>query len=67
MYVCICKNVTCNQIRDAVYNGAGSLRDIRKELCVGTQCGKCVKDAKQVIQETLAEVQQVEMIPALAV
>ncbi|WP_163832942.1 (2Fe-2S)-binding protein [Spartinivicinus ruber] len=67
MYVCICKNVTCHQIRNAVYNGANSLKDIRKELCVGTQCGKCVKDAKQVIKSSLVDIEPVNMITAVAV
>ncbi|MDE1462396.1 bacterioferritin-associated ferredoxin [Spartinivicinus poritis] len=67
MYVCICKNVTCHQIRNAVYNGANSLKDVRQELCVGTQCGKCVKDAKQVIKETLVDNQALNMITAVAV
>lgn len=66
MYVCICKNITCNQIRNAVYDGADSLKDVRKELCVGSQCGKCVKDAKQIVKETLVEIQQAGMIPAMA-
>ena len=53
MYVCLCKGITDGQIKDAVYGGATSLRQVRKELGVSTQCGKCGMMAKQIIDETL--------------
>lgn len=53
MFVCICKGITDSQIRDAVYAGAGSLRQVRKELGATSQCGKCAMLTKDIIDETL--------------
>ena len=50
MYVCLCKAVTDRQIRETVSNGAGSFADIRRELGVATQCGKCGQMAKSIIE-----------------
>lgn len=51
MYVCLCKAVTQQQIRQAAADGA-SYADIRKELGVGTDCGCCGQCAKQIVRET---------------
>jgi bacterioferritin-associated ferredoxin len=56
MYVCLCKGITDSQIRDAVYDGANSLRDIRYQLGVAMQCGKCACLAKDVIKDTIEEI-----------
>jgi bacterioferritin-associated ferredoxin len=50
MYVCLCKAVTDRQIRETVSNGACSFADIRRELGVATQCGKCGQMAKSIIE-----------------
>lgn len=55
MYICLCKGITDTQIKDAVYGGATTLRDVRKELGVMTQCGKCGVFTKQLIDETLQQ------------
>ncbi|WP_137818826.1 bacterioferritin-associated ferredoxin [Pseudomonas sp. 2FG] len=57
MYVCLCLGVTDGQIRDAIFEGCCSYRDVRKTLDVASQCGKCATLAKQVVRETLTEVQ----------
>ena len=57
MYVCLCQGVTDGQIREAIYEGCCSYRDVRESLGVGTQCGKCACVAKQVVRETLSDVQ----------
>ncbi|MBR9908921.1 MAG: (2Fe-2S)-binding protein [Gammaproteobacteria bacterium] len=54
MYVCLCKGITDNQIKDAVYGGASNLRAVRKQLGVTTQCGKCGIYTQQLIAETLS-------------
>ena len=51
MYVCLCKGVTDTQIRDAVTDGACSMRDLRERLDVASQCGKCGRDCKSIINE----------------
>ncbi|WP_439135277.1 bacterioferritin-associated ferredoxin [Pseudomaricurvus sp.] len=54
MYVCLCKGITDNQIKDAVFGGASSLREVRKQLGVMSQCGKCGIMTKQIVEETLS-------------
>lgn len=56
MYVCICKGITDHQIKDAVFGGASSLRDVRKQLGATSQCGKCGVMTKQIIDDTLQDV-----------
>lgn len=50
MYVCICNEVTDRQVKEAVDQGARTIRDLNKELCVGNCCGKCASFAKKLIQ-----------------
>lgn len=57
MYVCLCHGVTDGQIREAIYEGCCSYKEVRDELAVGTQCGKCACLAKQVVRDTLSELQ----------
>ncbi len=58
MYVCLCKGITDNQIKQAVEAGAQSFRDVRKSLGVATQCGKCACFANGIIQDKLKEQDQ---------
>lgn len=53
MYICVCKAVKDSQIRSAVKGGICSLRELTRELGVGTGCGKCVPTAQQVLAEEL--------------
>ncbi|GAA5315604.1 MAG: bacterioferritin-associated ferredoxin [Candidatus Pelagadaptatus aseana] len=55
MYVCLCKGITDNQIKDAVFGGASNLREVRKQLGVMSQCGKCGIMTKQIVEETLSD------------
>lgn len=56
MYVCICKAVTDSQIRGAVRDqGCCSMRELRTCLGVGSQCGRCAPDARQILDEALTE------------
>jgi bacterioferritin-associated ferredoxin len=51
MYVCICHAVTEKHIKQAVNSGLDSMREVRNCLGVGSQCGKCVCHAKDVIAQ----------------
>jgi len=64
MYVCLCESVTDGQIREAIYEGCCSYREVRETLGVASQCGKCACLAKQVVRETLGEVQQSQVAMA---
>jgi bacterioferritin-associated ferredoxin len=53
MIVCICKAVSDRHIRAAVKNGASSMRDLTRDLGVGTCCGKCVPEARATLSASL--------------
>lgn len=54
MYVCLCKGITDKQIREAVADGVGSFSELRSELGIASQCGKCGVLARTVYNESLA-------------
>lgn len=56
MYVCLCRGITDQDIKDAVANGAESFREIRDLLDLGTCCGRCAPEARGIINEELAAI-----------
>lgn len=55
MVVCLCKGVSDRQIQQLVDAGARSLRDVRETTGLGTQCGKCACEARQLVRDALSE------------
>lgn len=55
MYVCLCKGITDQHIRDAVHEGAVSMRSLNRQLGVAAQCSKCSRHAREVLREALLE------------
>ena len=53
MYVCLCKGITDTQIRAAIQDGASSLRDLRNNLGVASQCGKCGVLTRDIMRESM--------------
>jgi bacterioferritin-associated ferredoxin len=53
MIVCVCKAVSDRHIRAAVKDGASTLRDLTRDLGVGTCCGKCLPEAKSALAASL--------------
>lgn len=51
MFVCICKQVTDGQIKEAVSNGAASFSDVQSKLGVATQCGECKNHARKCMRQ----------------
>ena len=51
MYVCVCRAVSDRKIRQAVAAGACSVRELKDGLGVGSVCGRCVPEARQLIAE----------------
>lgn len=64
MFVCICKAVSDKAIKQAIAEGADSIRDLKARLGVGSQCGKCVSQASQILHNEL--VKQHQLIDKLA-
>lgn len=56
MFVCICKGITDHQIKQLVTEeGVGSMRELKKHLPLGSQCGTCVKVAQNIIDNTIID------------
>jgi bacterioferritin-associated ferredoxin len=51
MYVCICRQITDNQIRDLCRDGVSTMTDLRAKLGVASECGKCGKLAQTIVKE----------------
>ena len=54
MYVCLCRGITDSEIKNAVDDGATSLRMLRKKLGAMTQCGKCATLTNEILKDQLA-------------
>ncbi|NRA23748.1 MAG: (2Fe-2S)-binding protein [Oleispira sp.] len=57
MYVCICNAVNEKAIHQAVSDGAKSVRDVRRCLNVGSQCGQCVRHAHEVVEQAKSQIE----------
>lgn len=63
MYICICNAVTDRAIRRAVSEGASSVREVSLMTGCGTQCGSCVQQVRDILQESRASA---ELAPSWA-
>jgi bacterioferritin-associated ferredoxin len=54
MYVCVCHAVTDRQIYRAVEDGAKTLKDLRRDLGVASECGRCACCAKECLKQAKA-------------
>jgi len=56
MYVCLCNGVSDKKIRQAVRQfSPQSFQQLRKFVPVGTQCGKCIRAAREIMQDELTQ------------
>lgn len=51
--VCGCYNVTEQDLKNAVKNGANSFEEVQAVTKVGTGCGRCVEGNKQLVNELI--------------
>lgn len=51
--VCQCMNITENDIRNAINNGANSFEEVQKITKVSTGCGKCTASNTALVNEML--------------
>ncbi|HEY8158961.1 MAG TPA: (2Fe-2S)-binding protein [Methylobacter sp.] len=58
MYVCVCQAVTDREIHQAARNGARTLRDLRRDLGVGVDCGRCASCARQCLKSVSEDSQE---------
>lgn len=55
MYVCICNAVTDKQIREEARQGCCSLRELSKSTGCATTCGKCARQAREILTEEMVK------------
>ena len=58
MYVCVCQAVTDREIHQAARNGAKTLRDLRRDLQVSVDCGRCASCARKCLKSVSADSQE---------
>lgn len=58
MYVCVCQAVTERQIHEAARDGARTLKDLRRDLGVASECGRCASCAHQCLKEARSQAKQ---------
>ena len=56
MYVCICQQITDTQIREFCQGRSVSMSEVRAELGLASDCGRCGKFAKQIMAEVAQQV-----------
>jgi bacterioferritin-associated ferredoxin len=64
MIICVCKAVSDRHIRTAVDCGATSMRDLSRQLGIGTCCGKCVPEARAALSASLDSPSQPDALAA---
>jgi bacterioferritin-associated ferredoxin len=67
MYICLCHGVNEATIREAVLDGARTVRELGFQTGCGTQCGSCVSSVQALLAETLKANQHVTQQPFLKI
>ncbi len=62
MIVCICNNISSNDINDAIRGGARSVSDIQASLSLGSNCGSCKQEAKRMLDNQIVTAVQAQPI-----
>lgn len=63
MYVCLCNGVSDKAIRRAVQQyHPQSFQQLRKIILIGNQCGKCVRAAREIMQDELMKLPEYQEI-----
>ncbi len=52
MYVCICNAVTDHEVIEEINNGSSSMKALRRELNVGSNCGRCTSGVKDLLKQS---------------
>lgn len=51
MYICVCKAVTDQQLKQALAEGCASKRALCAKFGVGSQCGRCASSLREFLDE----------------
>ena len=52
-YLCPCKKITKQDVKDAVKAGASSYKEVKKATGLASKCGHCKNKAKKYIKKRL--------------
>lgn len=56
MYICLCHGITDKAIKQAVREeGIGNMRQLKQRFGVGSQCGRCIDMAQNIIDNTIVD------------
>lgn len=50
MYVCLCTGTTSQAVREAVAGGASTCRQVAAACGAGTDCGRCWRSVREIIE-----------------
>ena len=53
--VCNCFDVTYQQVKDAIDNGAATLEEVQEATNAGNGCGSCVDNLERLVNYFLSE------------
>ncbi|NRN30633.1 bacterioferritin-associated ferredoxin [Photorhabdus heterorhabditis] len=63
MYVCLCNAVSDRTIRNAVrQHHVHSIRELQRIVPVGRDCGKCIRQARELINEEIAQLPKIDKV-----
>jgi len=51
--ICYCMDVTVQQIKQAIQNGATTVDLITEQTNAGLACGTCIEDLENILQEMI--------------
>ncbi|MDE9430463.1 bacterioferritin-associated ferredoxin [Xenorhabdus bovienii] len=56
MYICLCNAISDKTIRNIVrQQHVRSIRELRDFVSVGSDCGKCIRQAREIMNEEIAQ------------
>jgi len=62
MYVCLCEAITDKQIRNAARKfQVTSLKGLRQILPVGRECGKCIRQTREILEDELRILEEIDI------
>jgi bacterioferritin-associated ferredoxin len=53
MYVCLCKGVTSQTVSEVVAQGASTTKKVAKACGAGSDCGRCRRTVRAIIEAAL--------------
>ncbi|MBK8970046.1 MAG: (2Fe-2S)-binding protein [Hahellaceae bacterium] len=66
MYVCVCKGITDQHIREEIEAGARHLKDIVNRLNLARDCAQCVEAAREIFDSAYQSFQDALCVDAMA-